>query len=134
MDIFLQKGIDERDSFYQSGKGHHTRGGISGKLIVEIIPQPHEKFARNHLDLHHKLMLDYPTLVLGGKVDFETLDGKLRLDIKSGTSVGEILRIPNKGLIRNGRRGDILLETWLEIPKEISDEEKKIVEKLKNND
>jgi len=134
LDVNIPRGVDENDSFTQRGKGNHARGGTTGDLWIRIIPKPHNKFIRKDLDLHHRLMLDYPTLVLGGKIDFETLDGKLRLTIKKGTEIGESLRIPNKGMIRNGRRGDILLETWLEIPKNLSEEEEKIVESLKNND
>ena len=62
--------------------------------------------------------------------DVETLGGKIRLNIKSGTQVGHILRVPNKGLKRGNQVGDMMIEVWIDIPKEVNEENKKLIESL----
>jgi DnaJ-class molecular chaperone len=47
--------------------------------------------------------------------------------------VGDVLRLQNKGLkhVYQENRGDMFMEVSVEIPKEISNEEKEILEKLR---
>jgi DnaJ-class molecular chaperone len=72
-------------------------------------------------------------LVLGGSVEVETIDGRIRMNIKEETDVGETLRVPGKGLIKDAHKGDMLIETWLDVPKKPSKEYKDLVGKLKEN-
>ena len=52
------------------------------------------------------------------------------MKVKEGTEVGHILRVPQKGLVRQGNRGDLMLEIWLDIPKKITEEEKNKINSL----
>jgi molecular chaperone DnaJ len=69
-------------------------------------------------------------------MEVETIDGKIRINIKEGTEIGENLRVPGKGLYNtnNPHKGDLIIETWLEVPKKISKEHKEKVENLKEVD
>jgi DnaJ-class molecular chaperone len=59
------------------------------------------------------------------------MDNKIRFKIGSGTKVGTMLRVPNKGFVREGLNGDMLLEIWLDIPTNIDEEEKEKINLLK---
>jgi len=61
----------------------------------------------------------------------ETLDGKVTVKIPQGVTEGNLLRVRGKGIsLRDGSRGDLLLQTKLEMPKKISKKIRKIVEEL----
>jgi molecular chaperone DnaJ len=130
LEFDIPKGIMDGEILLIKGKGNFFKRGISGDLVVNIVESPHAIFRRNGLDIHQQIKLTYKDLVLGAPVDIETLDGKIRITVKGGTQVGHILRVPNKGLLRGNKRGDMLLEIWLDIPKKIKAEEKNIIKQL----
>jgi DnaJ-class molecular chaperone len=41
-----------------------------------------------------------------------------------------MLRIPTKGFVRGNETGDMLLEVWLDIPKEVSKEDEEKINSL----
>jgi DnaJ-class molecular chaperone len=41
-----------------------------------------------------------------------------------------MLRIPNRGFVRGNEKGDMLLEVWLDIPENVSEEEKEKIKSL----
>ena len=63
-------------------------------------------------------------------VNFDTMDVKIKFKIKDGTKVGSMLRIPNRGFVRGNEKGDMLLEVWLDIPENVSEEEKEKIKGL----
>ena len=42
-----------------------------------------------------------------------------------------MLRVPNKGFVRENQKGDMLMEIWLDIPTNIDEEEKFKINSLK---
>ena len=128
----VPQGITDGEVMVSRGGGDYVRNGVPGDLVLQIVELPHDRFRRSGLDLHHKRKLPFETLILGGSVEVETIDGRIRMNIKEGTDIGETLRVPKKGLIKNGVTGDMLLETWLDLPKKPSKEYKEVVESLKN--
>ena len=132
LEIDIPRGISDGEMMVGRGSGDYARGGIAGDLIIQIVELPHERFRRNGFDLHYRLPMTYDTLVLGGPVEVSTINGKIKITMKEGSSIGETLRIPGKGLVREGITGDLLIETWLDIPKKPSEEYREWVDKLKN--
>jgi molecular chaperone DnaJ len=130
LEFDVPTGISDGEVLLVKDKGNSTKGGKDGDLIINITEVPHEKFHRNGLDIHQRIKISYKDLVLGSPTEIETLGGKIRLNIKSGTQVGHILRVPNKGLKRGNQLGDMMIEVWLDIPKEITEENKKLIESL----
>jgi molecular chaperone DnaJ len=117
-------------SYYKSGKTD-----MYGDLIItiEVIYDKFQPTGEN--SLISKIKIDYPTLVLGGVVQFTTIDGSTHnVTIKEKTDVGKILRLKGKGLkFPNYEvlRGDQLLQIELDMPSEITDEERRLLESLK---
>jgi molecular chaperone DnaJ len=131
-DFELPKGVMDGEMLRVFGMGNSVRNGIDGDLLINIIEVPHEKFKRVGLDIHQKINLTYKDLVLGNdSVEVDTMDNKIRFKIGSGTKVGTMLRVPNKGFVREGLNGDMLLEIWLDIPTNIDEEEKEKINLLK---
>jgi molecular chaperone DnaJ len=126
----IPKGIMDGESLRVSGKGNSIKNGVDGELFINIIEKSHDKFVRKGLDIHQRVNLPYKNLVLGSPIEVDTIDGKIRMNVKEGTQVGTMLRIPQKGFIRDNQKGDMIVEVWLDIPKEISDKEKDIIKSL----
>lgn len=63
---------------------------------------------RDENDITYNLMLDFPTAVLGGKVEVPTVDGRARVTIEPGTQSGKVLRMRGKGIpsMHGGGCGD----------------------------
>ena len=132
IEIDIPKGISDSEMMSMRGKGQYIKNGVHGDLIIIITEKPHDKFKRNGIDLIQKIKLPYEDLVLGNTIDIDTIDKKIRITIKPGSQIGEILRVSGKGLIRDGRIGDMLIELSLDIPTNPSEEYINKINDLKN--
>jgi molecular chaperone DnaJ len=121
-------------AFVMGGKGHGIKSGREGDLIIRISELPHDKFTRVGSELKMKLKLQYHQLVLGGKVDINTIEGAtIRIPISEYSQVGQNLRIPFKGLkeLNTDKRGDLIVSLDIDMPKNLDDSVKSAVIDLK---
>jgi molecular chaperone DnaJ len=136
IDINVPKGVSDGMSFIMSNKGNAIKNGVSGDLVVRLMELPHKRFIRNGNDLKLNVKLSYPQLVLGDKIDVEMIDGsKIRVTIPEYSDVGDMLRVNSKGmnLFQKEGRGDLMVNIGIDIPKNINDKTKSIIEELKEN-
>lgn len=128
----IPKGIMDGEMLRVHGMGNSVRNGIDGDLIINVIEIPHNKFKRLGMDIHQRINLSFKDLVLGNdSVEIDTIDNKIRFKVNPGTKVGTLLRVPNKGFIRENDNGDMLLEVWIDIPINVDEEEKEKINSLK---
>jgi molecular chaperone DnaJ len=80
--------------------------------------------------------VSFATAALGGKIEIDTIDGKLILKIPSGTQSGETFRIKDKGVpALSGRgTGNHLVKVVVRVPKKLTREQKELLEKLLDTD
>ncbi len=126
----IPTGVMEGENLIIKTKGNAIKGGLNGDLIINIIEIPHDTFTRKNQDIYQRIKLKYKDLVLGTPYELDTLDGKIRINIKEGTEIGHILRVPKKGITKDKYTGDMMVEVWLDIPKNIDEENKKIIQSL----
>lgn len=118
------------------GKGNAARrGGVNGDLIVLVEEQEHEQLVRDGNDLLYNAFVSFPDAVLGSSVEIPTLEGKVKVKVDAGTQPGKILRLRGKGLpdINGYGKGDLLVKINVWIPKNLSKDDKKMMEKLQEN-
>lgn len=135
VELNVPHGVREGATFVFEEKGHAIKSGNSGDLNIKIMQTPHKVFTRVNNELKMNLKLSYPQLVLGDKVDIETIDGgKIRVNIPEYSDVGTNLRIQNKGMkeYQGENRGDLIINLMVDIPKKINDETKELLTKLKD--
>jgi len=131
--INIPPGVAEGMQLSVSGKGNAgARNGIAGDLLVLIEEEPHEELERDGINLIHQKFISFPEAALGTSVDIPTVDGKARVKIEPGTQSGKILRLKGKGLpeVNSYNKGDLLVTINVWTPKNLSREEKEILEKL----
>ena len=113
--------------------GNAALDGEYGDLYIELEVEPSEKFDRRGNDLYSVESIPIHTAVLGGTVEVETIDGKVKLKIPAGTQPGTIFKIKGKGapiLRKENARGDLYVKVNVDIPKRLKKEEKKLWEEL----
>ena len=108
-------------------------GGPPGDLYLEIEELPNPRFERRGADLHSKLRVPLATTLLGGEVEVPTLTGRVALRIPPETEDGRVFRLRGQGMpLANNpaERGNLLVETHVEIPHGLTEREKDLVREL----
>ncbi|MFC2087836.1 DnaJ C-terminal domain-containing protein, partial [Bacteroidota bacterium] len=134
--ISIPAGVGEGMQLNISGKGNAgRRSGINGDLLVVIEEKRHPELIRDGNDLIYNLYISIPEAVLGSPAEIPTVDGKVKIKIDPGTQPGKILRLRGKGLpdVNGYGRGDLLVNINVWIPKNLSKEEKRAFENLKDS-
>lgn len=132
----IPQGVNEEIQLSMNGKGNvGERNGPSGDLIVQIEEILDEDLQRDGNDILYNLYISFTDAVFGTSIEIPTIDGKARIKIDPGTQSGKILKLKGKGLPDINHRhyvGDqhVYINVW--IPKQVSSEEKILLEKLKN--
>lgn len=133
--ITIKPGAYQDQQLRIRGKGSPGRnGGERGDLYIILKIIPDRRFQRESDDLIYHAEVDLYTAVLGGKIQVPTLSGNVRMTIPSGTSSGNTLRLKGKGMPRYGKNqqhGDLLIKVKVELPQNLSAEERKLFEKLR---
>ncbi len=119
-----------------SGKGNDAaRGGIPGDLLVLIEEKDNPELIRDGNNLLHDLYISFTDAALGSTAEIPTIDSKAKIKIAPGTQGGKVLRLKGKGLpdVNGYGKGDLLVNVNIWTPKNLSKEEKGILEGLKNS-
>ena len=133
----IPAGVADGMQLSLSGKGNAARrGGVNGDLIVLIEEEEHPDLIRDGNDLLYNVFVSFPEAVLGETVEIPTIEGKAKVKIEPGTQPGKILRLRGKGLpdINGYGKGDLLVKVSVWIPKTLSKDDKKLVEKMKESE
>jgi molecular chaperone DnaJ len=132
----IPAGVGEGMQLKVGGKGNAARrGGVNGDLIVMITEERDSQLVRDGNDLIYNLFISIPDAVLGTTVEIPTVDSKVKIKIDPGTQPGKILRLRGKGIpdVNGYSTGDLLVAINVWIPKDLSREENKLFEKLKES-
>jgi molecular chaperone DnaJ len=130
LDVDVPAGIDEGQRLRLAGRGPAApRGGVPGDLYVNVRVPHDPNFVRQGDDLLHRTPISIVQASLGTLLTLETLDGDQELEIHAGTQHGAQLRLRGLGVpsLRNGRRGDLVCEIAVEVPRNLTTEEAELL-------
>lgn len=132
--ITIPAGVDNGTRLRVSGEGDAgQRGGTSGDLYVYLFVEEDNYFRRDGINVLSDLKITYLQAILGAKIDVDTVDGKVGLEVPSGTQPNTVLTLENHGVPKLGNpvsRGDHLITVQVQIPSRLKPEERELVEKL----
>lgn len=140
IEVQIPAGVQDGMVVTVPGKGNAgAHNGVNGDIQVFITEEQNDTFVRDGNDIRYNLLLDFPTAALGGKVEVPTIDNKkLAVTIEPGTQPGKTLRLRGKGLPAvqgyGYGTGDMVLNISVYIPKTLSKDEKKALEKMQDSD
>jgi len=129
----IPAGVAEGMQLNVNGKGNAARrGGVNGDLNVIVLEEKHPDLQREGHDLIYNLFVTVPEAILGIQTEIPTVEGKVKIKIEPGTQPGKVLRLRGKGVpaINEYGRGDLLVMVNVWIPKDVSRDEQKMLEKL----
>jgi len=133
--IEVPPGIENGQQIRYRGMGEHTLKDVPpGDLIVNIFVREHSTFQRQGDMLMIKKFISPWDAILGADITIETIDKKtLTIGIPAGTQPDTVLSCRGEGLpnIRTKVRGNLLIKIQIEIPKNLSSEQKAAVELTK---
>jgi curved DNA-binding protein len=119
-----------------SGAGPAGTNGQAADLFLIIDVLPDNRFERKGDDLYTEITLDLYSAVLGGEARVPTLDGTVVLTIPPGTQPGQSFRLSGRGMPRlrtQNQRGDLFARIKVQLPKNLSPEQRKLFEQLAKN-
>jgi len=138
-EIKVEKGVLGGMSFVLEGMGNYPPHGegIPGDLIILVRQIEHDTFECINSDLYCEIGISVVDAILGAKINVSTLDGKvLSATIPQGTKEGDKLRFRGYGMPKYGSNhvGDMIGIIRIKIPKQITDDERQLLEKLREQE
>jgi curved DNA-binding protein len=131
----IKPGIPDGHTLRLTGKGSPgADGGQAGDLLITIKILKDSVFERKGDDLYADLNVDLFTAVLGGKTQFKTMKGSVKIDIPKGTQNGKTMRLQKMGMPVYGKEnsfGDLYLKVTIQIPDKLTSKETKLFEELR---
>lgn len=117
------------------GKGEKAQGGKAGNLYITINVSPHPDYERKGNDLYMNMPVDLFTALLGGKMEIQTLSGRINMKIPEGTQNGKQFRLKGKGMPVYGKSsyGDLYVKIQVKLPDKLTPEQKELVMKLRDS-
>ncbi|MEX2526414.1 MAG: molecular chaperone DnaJ [Gemmatimonadota bacterium] len=130
--LSVPRGVETGTRLRLAGQGEGgDGGGTPGDLYVIFQVRPHRFFRRDGLDIHVSVPLNFAQATLGTKMRVRTVDGKRAvLTIPPGTQSGTRFRLKGHGVRKGDRTGDQYVEVKVEVPKNMSDEERERFKEL----
>lgn len=114
--------------------GTTLQSSINGAVVlVRLRVRPDRFFTRQGRDILCSVTVSAAQAVLGAVLMVRTLDGKVKLRIPAGTQPGSVLRLRGKGVTHNGVTGDQLVTIDVKLPEKLTDDQKRIWEKIKED-
>ena len=132
--ISIPSGVDTGTRIRISGEGEPgQRGAGNGDLYIFVNVQDDKIFEREEENIFCKIPISITTAIIGGEIDVPTIDGKkARLKIPPGTQSETQFRLRGKGMsiLRQNQRGDMYVETGVEIPVNLTNKQKSILKEF----
>jgi molecular chaperone DnaJ len=127
--VTVPAGVDTGSKLRLSGQGEPgVDGGARGDLILTFRVLTHRFFSRDGLDINCTVPINVAQATLGSKIRVRTVDGKhVVLKVPPGTQSGTRFRIKGQGVEKGGRRGDQFVEVKVSVPKQLDEEEEKLM-------
>ncbi len=116
----------------QGSPGQH--GGPNGDIYLRITVKGDGRFEIDGNNLRTDMKVPLYDAVLGGEAIVPTVDGSVALTIPPGTQSGRVFRLRGKGMpaLSGKARGDLLARAMVQVPTDLSEEERNLFEELRS--
>jgi molecular chaperone DnaJ len=137
VDIDIPKGAVNGNFMTMPQFGNYIRDGVPGDLQIVIEETPDPLFKREELNLVYDEKVSFVDAILGSERKLKIPHGgEIKYSITPGSTHGKILRIAGKGIPDahyKGHFGDLYVRINLTVPTNITEDEKFILQNLKNS-
>jgi molecular chaperone DnaJ len=132
--VTIPKGVHDGNNLILRGIGNEMRGGITGDVVCIIHVLEHKDYHREGLNLFRDIEVPVIDMMLGKEIEFDTLDGQVKITIPKCCQTDKTFRLRGKGMIDdNNFRGDLLVTIKPKIPETITEEQENLLKELNFN-
>ena len=137
IEVKIPAGVKTGSKVRISGAGPKQADGRKADIYLLITVAPDEHFSVAGNDLQTTTTVDFFTAILGGETKVHTPSGDVVLTIPPGTQPMQTFRLKGCGmsnLKQKGKAGDLLVKVKVEIPRNLSDEQKSILREMRKKE
>lgn len=137
IEVKIPAGVTNGSRIRVAGQGGAGEGGgPSGDVYLIVKLATDKRFTREGDNLRSEVEIPLLTALLGGKVAITTPTGRVELTIPAETQQGKVFRLRGQGMpklkSKSGERGDLLAKANVVLPTNLTDQEKALLEELRN--
>jgi molecular chaperone DnaJ len=132
--VQIPAGVASGQYLVMRGSGNAgPMGGPRGDIAVMFDVQEDDRFERDGAELFTEVLVTYSQLVLGADIQAPGVSGPLSLRLPGGTPSGQVFTLRGRGLprVNASGNGDLHVRVQLWTPTQVSAEQKKALEHLK---
>lgn len=133
--VTIPAGVEDGNKLRVRGEGDvGPNGGPAGDLYIFLKVKEDRTFRREGPEVYSDANVNYVDAVLGASIKVPVVDGDVTIKVPAGTQPGQVMRLKGNGAPRLGnpdQRGDHYVTMNVEIPKDISKDERELFEKLR---
>lgn len=133
LEIDIPGGVDTGMTISVSGQGEGApNNGQSGDLFLQVRVEQDERFERDKDNILSSVEVPYSTMVLGGSIEVQTLEGTEKLKIHEGTQPGSQFVLKGKGAHRfqRGGVGDMIVTVEVQVPTKLKGDQKDLLKEM----
>ncbi|OLF75468.1 molecular chaperone DnaJ [Maricaulis sp. W15] len=134
LNVTVPSGVEDGTRIRLAGEGEAgARGGPRGDLYIFISVREHEIFERDGPNLYCRTPASMVQAALGCSIQVPTIEGgKAEMKIAEGAQTGKRMRMRGKGMprLRGGPRGDMIVELFVETPRNLCDRQKELLKEF----
>jgi len=133
--VNIPAGVDSGNRLRAQGYGNESKNGQRGDLYMTFIVEEDENFIRNGNDIYIEVPVFFTQAILGETISIPALDGELELELKQSTKDKEQFIFNGEGVedVHGGRKGRLVAQIQMILPKKINEEQKELLEKLQES-
>ncbi|MEE8402492.1 MAG: molecular chaperone DnaJ [Candidatus Hydrothermarchaeaceae archaeon] len=131
--VKIPPGVDMGSRLRVAGEGEAgEKGGPHGDLYVVIHVKPHKMFVREGKDILCEIPITFGQAAMGAKIQVPTLNGRVKMNVPSGTQSGTVFRLRGRGLpdLRGFGKGDEHVRVIVETPGHLTKRQKELLEEF----
>jgi molecular chaperone DnaJ len=132
LSVAVPAGVTDGQKLRVQGEGSRDGKRPAGDLIVHVRIESHPLFIKEGRNVKMDLPIKLSEAIFGCEKSVPTLSGFSKLKIPAGTKSGQIFRLNGKGFprVQGFGKGDFLIRVLIDLPLELSTEEKFWIQKI----
>jgi len=136
INVKVPPGVSDGATLRVPGEGSDgILGGRRGDLYVRVQIVPDERFEREGDDLITEAYISFTQAALGGTIEAETVDERVKVDVPPGTQTSTLLKLKGKGLphVDKSGRGDVYVRVIVRTPGNLSPRHRELLQQLEKD-
>ncbi len=131
LSVNIPPGVEDGTRIRLAAEGEAgPRGAAPGDLYIFVAIGQHPIFQRDGANIFCRVPIPFTTAALGGSIEVPTVEGtRTRVTVPAGTQSGHQFRLRGKGMtvLRSPARGDMYIQTVVEIPVNLSKRQQELL-------